>query len=304
MSTSRTALLIVFGYCCWCSAIIAQRVNVRTSVSSGFPVRYDGQSVLKPPRDVLVLRASSTSVVVTWADGDDFTAAITTLYQVSYRPLNEKYDLIQEADSDKRAILVDALRPATRYRLHVTALVPNGRSNHSQIVLFDTDAPRNDSSRPVLVGRVSVRPEEAGIVIAVLALWIFVIALFFNKWGKIRMLEPYQPQYKHPRQPSCISHGVGGSGGQRLSMQLAAFTSLERERLLYTGPEHVHCAARPRQNSVFVGNPYVKYTLAQASQVSRKVKSAEDINQMVLNATAPAAQHQQQQQHRLQMTNV
>lgn len=27
--------------------------------------------------------------------------------------------------------------------------------------------------------------------------WAGAIALFFNRWGKIRMLLPYQPDYKH-----------------------------------------------------------------------------------------------------------
>lgn len=48
-----------------------------------------------------------------------------------------------------------------------------------------------------------VRAEEALIVIMVLALWIAAIALFFNRWGKIRMLEPYQPKFIQQHRPSC-----------------------------------------------------------------------------------------------------
>lgn len=41
-----------------------------------------------------------------------------------------------------------------------------------------------------------VRGVEIGIVLLVLLVWIAAIALFFNRWGKIRMLLPYQPDYK------------------------------------------------------------------------------------------------------------
>lgn len=34
------------------------------------------------------------------------------------------------------------------------------------------------------------------IVLVVLLVWVAAIALFFNRWGKIRMLLPYQPDYK------------------------------------------------------------------------------------------------------------
>lgn len=41
-----------------------------------------------------------------------------------------------------------------------------------------------------------VRGVEVGIVVLVLIFWAGAIALFFNRWGKIRMLLPYQPDYK------------------------------------------------------------------------------------------------------------
>ncbi|CAG0884233.1 unnamed protein product [Cyprideis torosa] len=38
-----------------------------------------------------------------------------------------------------------------------------------------------------------VRPEEVGVLLVVFVLWMLAVALFFNRWGKIRMLEPYVP---------------------------------------------------------------------------------------------------------------
>lgn len=46
-------------------------------------------------------------------------------------------------------------------------------------------------------------PEEVLIVVAVLLLWVAAIALFFNRWGKIRMLEPYQPKFQQQHRSSC-----------------------------------------------------------------------------------------------------
>ncbi|XP_061387736.1 uncharacterized protein LOC133322796 [Musca vetustissima] len=43
----------------------------------------------------------------------------------------------------------------------------------------------------------TIRGVEIGIVLIVLMVWAGAIALFFNRWGKIRMLLPYQPDYKH-----------------------------------------------------------------------------------------------------------
>ncbi|CAG9102057.1 unnamed protein product [Plutella xylostella] len=50
---------------------------------------------------------------------------------------------------------------------------------------------------------VVVRAEEALIVAFVLLLWVAAIALFFNRWGKIRMLEPYQPKFQQQHRQSC-----------------------------------------------------------------------------------------------------
>ncbi|KOC71337.1 hypothetical protein WH47_05047 [Habropoda laboriosa] len=52
---------------------------------------------------------------------------------------------------------------------------------------------------------VIVRAEEALIVILVLLLWAAAIALFFNRWGKIRMLEPYQPKFQQQHRQSCTT---------------------------------------------------------------------------------------------------
>lgn len=51
--------------------------------------------------------------------------------------------------------------------------------------------------------KIIVRAEEVLIVSLVLILWVGAIALFFNRWGKIRMLEPYQPKFQQQHRSSC-----------------------------------------------------------------------------------------------------
>lgn len=50
---------------------------------------------------------------------------------------------------------------------------------------------------------VIVRAEEILLVVLVLVIWVAAIALFFNRWGKIRMLEPYQPKFQQNHRASC-----------------------------------------------------------------------------------------------------
>lgn len=61
-----------------------------------------------------------------------------------------------------------------------------------------------------------MRGVEIGIVLIVLVVWIAAIALFFNRWGKIRMLLPYQPDYKQeqlkvPGTAACAAAVATGS---------------------------------------------------------------------------------------------
>ncbi|XP_059613749.1 uncharacterized protein LOC132259933 isoform X2 [Phlebotomus argentipes] len=57
----------------------------------------------------------------------------------------------------------------------------------------------------------TIRGVEVGIVVLVLFVWAGAIALFFNRWGKIRMLLPYQPDYK--QEQGLKVPGTGCSSG-------------------------------------------------------------------------------------------
>jgi Domain of unknown function (DUF4808) len=61
-----------------------------------------------------------------------------------------------------------------------------------------------------------IRGVEIGIVVLVLMVWAGAIGLFFNRWGKIRMLLPYQPDYKQDqlKVPGTGVCATGACNGQ------------------------------------------------------------------------------------------
>ncbi|KAJ9574681.1 hypothetical protein L9F63_008142, partial [Diploptera punctata] len=117
-----------------------------------------------------------------------------------------------------------------------------------------------------------VRAEEALIVLLVLVLWIGAIALFFNRWGKIRMLEPYQPKFQQQHRSSCPMVDINGPIG----LQHRTFSKFNVNCM----GEPSHTLLRPRQNSVFVGSSTTMVTLPM--NPPRKTKSAMDIQTLVL----------------------
>lgn len=131
------------------------------------------------------------------------------------------------------------------------------------------------SPPPLGVGGTSpiiIRAEEALIVLLVLVLWIAAIALFFNRWGKIRMLEPYQPKFQQQHRSSCPMVDMNGPIG----LQHRSFSKCNMNCV----GESVHTQHRPRQNSVFVGSSTNMVNLPM--NPPRKTKSAMDIQTMVL----------------------
>lgn len=75
---------------------------------------------------------------------------------------------------------------------------------------------------------IQIRGVEIGIVLLVLVVWAGAIALFFNRWGKIRMLLPYQPDYKSeqlkvPGTGVCTGQCNGQHSHQVMSCQSSIF---------------------------------------------------------------------------------
>jgi len=75
-----------------------------------------------------------------------------------------------------------------------------------------------------------VRPEELAIVAVVLLLWAAAVALFINRWGKIRQMEPYHPY-------------MGVAGGEETAEQ--AQTSQHRASIFDPRPSLTVLATSP-----------------------------------------------------------
>lgn len=127
-----------------------------------------------------------------------------------------------------------------------------------------------------------VHTEEVLIVLFVLILWVGAIALFFHRWGKIRMLEPYQPKFQQAHRPSCPLVDLDGISmhNKRMSMQLNQCGSIPGPHQTLVYSRGLPMYNRPRQNSVFVGPNLIG---ASYHMPPRKTRSAVDLHQLVLN---------------------
>ena len=77
----------------------------------------------------------------------------------------------------------------------------------------------------------TVQAEEVGIVLVVLFLWAAAIALFINRWGKIRAMEPYNP-YVEVTAPPPIQPPIQPSNQVSISCILSRFLRVFKTVLL------------------------------------------------------------------------
>ncbi|XP_032677075.1 uncharacterized protein LOC116846808 isoform X2 [Odontomachus brunneus] len=209
------------------------------------------------PENITVMFLNPTSVRVSWS-----TSQVEQVekYDVTYKPTDARVVAVVAGNSE--AVTLSGLRADTQYQLVVTA-VRAGKKFRSRPIVFRTlgklclpklylspasrsqarepprTSPQQDaavtggplpppppSSQQPQQPYIQIRGVEVGIVVLVLIVWAGAIALFFNRWGKIRMLLPYQPDYKeqlkvpgtgvcaaanaaytqHPTQHACSQH--------------------------------------------------------------------------------------------------
>uniref|UniRef100_A0A8D8YZX9 Fibronectin type III domain-containing protein n=1 Tax=Cacopsylla melanoneura TaxID=428564 RepID=A0A8D8YZX9_9HEMI len=169
----------------------------------------------------------------------------------------------------------------------------NNGSDEKIFMYYDPQPPPNNGIPPppdilgtVPRGPIVIRTDEALIVISVLILWVAAIALFFNRWGKIRMLEPYQPKFhEETHRVSCPMADIAGVGhlqAHRASLSQykvnnAMFDPSQPSPIFQTiNPATHRSLNKVRQNSVFVETSTSSSTLPM-SPPPRKVKSAIDL---------------------------
>ncbi|XP_012216831.1 uncharacterized protein [Linepithema humile] len=264
------------------------------------------------PENITVMFLNPTSVRVSWS-----TSQVEQVekYDVTYKPTDARVVAVVAGNSE--AVTLSGLRADTQYQLVVTA-VRAGKKFRSRPIVFRTlgklypspssrsqvtEPPRTSPQQDNTVTGgplpppppssqqpqpyIQIRGVEVGIVVLVLIVWAGAIALFFNRWGKIRMLLPYQPDYKeqlkvpgtgvctaanasytqHPTQHACSQH-LHWSSHHVDSIDSTAALGWPR-------------ASRPRVNSAidvagFLSQEFLRRH-GSTSKLCRKVRSADNL---------------------------
>ncbi|XP_072377689.1 fibronectin type III domain-containing protein 4 [Diabrotica undecimpunctata] len=196
------------------------------------------------PENITVTFLNPTSVRVSWAT----SVENADKYDVTYKPTGASYRVVAVVAGNSDAVTLSGLKADTQYQVTVAA-VWGGKKYRSRPIVFRTlepprTSPQQDqmaaafsTSEPAVATSTTrekesgqspadlveypqtsstVRGVEIGIVLLVLLVWIAAIALFFNRWGKIRMLLPYQPDYKQeqlkvPGTAACAAAVASGA---------------------------------------------------------------------------------------------
>ncbi|XP_022838034.1 uncharacterized protein LOC111365072 isoform X3 [Spodoptera litura] len=262
------------------------------------------------PENITVTFLNPTTVRVSWST----TADLVEKYDVTYKPSDASYRVVLEVAGNSDAVILSGLEADTQYQVTVAALW-GGHKYRSRPIVFRTlepprTSPQQDGGLVGATPRSSVSPPdpsptfptirgvEIGIVVLVLIVWIGAIALFFNRWGKIRMLLPYQPDYKQEqlKVPGSSALAAAAAGGTCGAHSAPSACSVNHMRWSHTHTQSLECeerllarCSRPRVNSAifvsaepaggFPGFDAGEFLRRHGSQskLCRKARSADNI---------------------------
>ncbi|CAL1675222.1 unnamed protein product [Lasius platythorax] len=252
------------------------------------------------PENITVMFLNPTSVRVSWS-----TSQVEQVekYDVTYKPTDASYRVVAVVAGNSEAVTLSNLRADTQYQLVVTA-VRAGKKFRSRPIVFRTlEPPRTSPQQDAAVTGgplpppppssqqpqpyIQIRGVEVGIVVLVLIVWAGAIALFFNRWGKIRMLLPYQPDYKEqlkvPGTGVCASASAGYTQHptQHACSQHLHWSSHHVDSLDSGGALGWPRTSRPRVNSAidvagFLSQEFLRRH-GSTSKLCRKVRSADNL---------------------------
>lgn len=250
------------------------------------------------PENITVMFLSPSSVRVSWS-----TSQVERVekYDVTYKPTDARVVAVVAGNSE--AVTLNNLHPDTQYQLVVTAVKAGKRFRSRPIVFRTLEPPRTSPQQDAAVTGgplsppppssqqpqpyIQIRGVEVGIVVLVLIVWAGAIALFFNRWGKIRMLLPYQPDYKEqlkvPGTGVCASANAAYTQHptQHACSQHLHWSSHHVDSLDSGGAVGWPRASRPRVNSAidvagFLSQEFLRRH-GSTSKLCRKVRSADNL---------------------------
>ncbi|XP_014487428.1 PREDICTED: uncharacterized protein LOC106751134 isoform X4 [Dinoponera quadriceps] len=252
------------------------------------------------PENITVMFLNPTSVRVSWS-----TSQVEQVekYDVTYKPTDASYRVVAVVAGNSEAVTLSGLRADTQYQLVVTA-VRAGKKFRSRPIVFRTlEPPRTSPQQDAAVTGgplpppppssqqpqpyIQIRGVEVGIVVLVLIVWAGAIALFFNRWGKIRMLLPYQPDYKEqlkvPGTGVCAAANAAYTQHptQHACSQHLHWSSHHVDSLDSGGALGWPRTSRPRVNSAidvagFLSQEFLRRH-GSTSKLCRKVRSADNL---------------------------
>ncbi|XP_021966934.2 uncharacterized protein LOC110862087 [Folsomia candida] len=174
-----------------------------------------------PPYNVSIHHLSPHSVEVSWnCKGQNSHDK----YEVTLKPLEASYRVIETVPFNTCFIKLERLDPNTSYQVSVASFAGKVRKRSSSVI-FRTfadvdvdygDVVEDDTSPSTATSPSSsqggkdrlrlprVRLVEVSLVGMALILWAGAIVLFFHRWGKIRMLLPFTPDYKEMKRTTSI----------------------------------------------------------------------------------------------------
>lgn len=259
------------------------------------------------PENITVTFLNPTTVRVSWST----TADLVEKYDVTYKPSDASYRVVLDVAGNSDAVILSGLEADTQYQVTVAALW-GGHKYRSRPIVFRTlepprTSPQQDGGLAAATPRPSALPPdpsptfptirgvEIGIVVLVLVVWIAAIALFFNRWGKIRMLLPYQPDYKQEQLKVPGSSALAAATAAGTCGAHSAQSACSHMRWSHAHTQSLECEEhllarcnRPRVNSAifmsaepqgFAGFDAGEFLRRHGSQskLCRKARSADNI---------------------------
>ncbi|XP_047510936.1 uncharacterized protein LOC125053575 isoform X2 [Pieris napi] len=267
------------------------------------PLAYAGSMGPGVPENITVTFLNPTTVRVSWST----TAELVEKYDVTYKPSDARVVLEVAGNSD--AVILSGLEADTQYQVTVAALWGGHKYRSRPIVFRTLEPPRTSPQQDggLEIPRSSVTPPEPsptfptirgveiGLVVLVLIIWIGAITLFFNRWGKIRMLLPYQPDYKQEQLKVPGSSALAAATAAGTCGAHSATTACSHMRWSHTHTQSLECEERllsrcnrPRVNSaIFVSAEPTGFGAfdpgeflrrhGSQSKLCRKARSADNI---------------------------
>lgn len=163
------------------------------------------------PVNVTILYSTPFAVCFTWHLTAGNLSPSKLRIQAVYKPVGARYRVLSDISGSALSATLANLLPSTQYRLVLTSYHNSTAIGSSPEIFFHTPSNYGAMGHVVSTENTPVTLEEICIVVIVLCVWMLAIVLFFNRWGKIRMLEPYEYNFKYhypapdmpPLAPSC-----------------------------------------------------------------------------------------------------